>query len=252
MKRGSLFIVIILFLSACSVSEPGGTDVQEGNISDVQGENTMEENTMEEILLTKDEFIRLIEEYDVGVTIKDFEGVDVEEFIAYYFITKGVFDDFISGNAGLKQTLEDYINNTQRREEDKQKIPYLVRKLEYIDSTDEEYNQFIERYFEMLQMDAQFKGTDVSVIDVYKVAYNDEYQEIDFSFCQTSKSKELPILLVNNKNYMIDVFTGAETTYFADIFYSKSAKYLMYLGGNAKYDFDEYINIVKTFCEMDD
>ena len=260
MKKILIFVLSILLLAACNdskVHEPERPLQDDPDITGSQSAtNGQGENTMEEILLTKEEFVQLMEEYDVGVTIRDFEGIDIEDFIFKYRITEEYFDEFISmgpAKGALRQLIEWYIEELPSWEREKQLAPYLVRELKYVDSTEEEYKDFIDRYFSALQMDAEFLRKEADVVDVYVVEVDNKL--LLFKFCQTIKSKGLPISrgeFDKNENYSIhERFTG-ETSCYENIHYSKSSKYLMYLGGNAECGFEEYLNQIKTFCELDD
>ena len=105
MRKLTLVTLFILILSivACNTKVPIETKIQDNEL-------------IEEQLLTKEEFIQLIQEYDVGVTIQDFNKVNLDEFIAHYYISKEVFNKFISGNYSLSRNLERYIENAPRRD----------------------------------------------------------------------------------------------------------------------------------------
>ena len=138
-----IIVIIILLLTACN--NTSGKD-----ITNEQGENIMEEK-----LLTKEEFIQLIEENDVGVTIEDFNNVDIDDFIAHYHISMETFNKFISGDFILSGILEGYIELAPHWQKEQQLAPYLVQELKYVDSTDEEYMDFISRYFKAIGQNAE-------------------------------------------------------------------------------------------------
>ena len=234
-----LFIMLLLTTACQNTNVPTETNIQ--------GEEQMEEK-----LLTKEEFIQLIKENDVDVTVQSFDGVDMDEFIAYYYISKEVFDEFISGGFNLRRNLEGYIENAPLREEKKRMDPYLVRELKYIESTDNEYKEFIDKYFEALQVNAE-KYKEENGVEIYELNIEGNGTTY-FRFCRTSKSKKLELSKGekdDEENYMIIQYSG-DMNYYLDIYYSKSGKYLMYFDGNAGYSFEERLNIIRTFCELED
>ena len=230
----AILLIITLFVVACNNT------------------NTPVSNQQEEKLLTKEEFKQLIQEYDLGVTVKSFDRVNLDEFIAHYYISKEVFDKYIYGNYSLSRTLERYIENAPLREEKKRMDPYLVRELKYIESTDNEYKEFIDKYFEALQVNAE-KYKEENGVEIYELNIEGNGTTY-FRFCQTSKSKKLELSKGekdDEENYMIKQYSG-DMNYYLDIYYSKSGKYLMYFDGNARYNFEERLYLIQTFCELED
>ena len=243
MRKLTLVTLFILILSivACNTKVPIETKIQDNEL-------------IEEQLLTKEEFIQLIQEYDVGVTIQDFNKVNLDEFIAHYYISKEVFNKFISGNYSLSRNLERYIENAPRRDREALLYSYLVQELEYVNSTDEKYLDFISRYFNAIGQDANQIRTEDNGVLVYGYEIEGSGYFL-YGFCQTSKSKKLPISTGEkdkDKNYTIKLYSGDES-YYTNIYYSKSGKYLMYLDGNGKFEsYEAALDVIRTFCEMED
>ena len=241
-KIRCIIVLILLLLTACN--NTSGPD-----ITNEQGENIMEEK-----LLTKDEFIQLIKENDVGVTIENFNGVDIDEFIAHYQISTQIFNKFITGDFILSGILEGFIELTPHWQKEQQLAPYLVQELKYVESTYEEYMDFISRYFKATgQPAAQIRIEDNGVLLYgYEIEGSGYFL---YGFCQTSKSKKLTISRGEkdkDKNYTIKLYSGDES-YYKNIYYSKSGKYLMYYDGNGEYSsYEEALNVIRTFCEMED
>ena len=235
------FFILILSTVACNTKVPIETNNQNNIL-------------MEEKLLTKDEFIQLIKENDVGVTIENFNGVDIDEFIAHYQISTQIFNKFITGDFILSGILEGFIELTPHWQKEQQLAPYLVQELKYVESTYEEYMDFISRYFKATgQPAAQIRIEDNGVLLYgYEIEGSGYFL---YGFCQTSKSKKLPISRGEkdkDKNYTIKLYSGDES-YYKNIYYSKSGKYLMYYDGNGKIEsYEEALNVIRTFCELED
>ena len=115
MKKRTLIVAILVFL-AFSVS-----------CDKEYGEGQMEDN-----LLTKEEFIQLIEddaEYAAaGVTAQYFEDVDIEDFIYKYSINKEFLQEATPEN--MIWFKESYIRQLPSWEKDKKLAPYLVTELQ--------------------------------------------------------------------------------------------------------------------------
>jgi len=243
MKRLISILLIALLFSACNAYDPDKAIVQG-------------EEEMERILLTKEEFIKLIGEKEYGVSLQDFDTVDICDFIFKYKITQEYMEELILVDSSLTLTrlLEWYIEDMPNWEKKKQMAPYLVRELKYVDSTDEEYEDFIDSYFKELQLNSG----DMIIVEGDVLTYRFETSKgkwLSFNFCQTSKSKKLPISKGEKndaENYTIRIPVDKHMSYYRDIHYSKSGKYLMFLDGNSEYGFGERLNLIKTFCELED
>ena len=236
------FFILILSTVACNTKVPIETNNQNNIL-------------MEEKLLTKDEFIQLIKENDVGVTIESFNGVDINDFIFKYNINKELFEEISEDvNFTLGYLLEMYIEDLPYWQKEQQLAPYLVQELKYVESTYEEYMDFISRYFKATgQPAAQIRIEDNGVLLYgYEIEGSGYFL---YGFCQTSKSKKLPISRGEkdkDKNYTIKLYSGDES-YYKNIYYSKSGKYLMYYDGNGKIEsYEEALNVIRTFCELED
>jgi len=255
MKKIILVILAIVLLSACKETiepvEPISTNIPIATNN--PNSNKEGESNVEKVLLTKEEFVQLLEKYDLGVTIKDFDGLDIDDFILKYEVTQEFLDEVISDNSTISWFLGRYIEDMPEWEQQKKINPYLVRALKYADSVDEEYEEFIDRYFKALQIEAEFMYKDEDGVNIYMIRKNGE--RLFWGFCQTSKSEKLVLPDINlrlNETYKIELKDGTDEIHSADIYYSKNNKYLMYLDGEIGSDFDEYLNLVKTFCELED
>jgi hypothetical protein len=219
----------------------------------------------EEPLLSKEEFLKLIEEYDVGVTARDFDEVDIDDFVLKYEITQQLFDELNSGSSSLTfgRLLEWYVRDLPRWEREKALAPFLVRELQYVKSTEEEYLDFIDRYFEALGMDGRFYRQENNGILVYAVKQGEATRL--FNFCQTSESRQLKLSRGEKDredHYVIYIPTSQFLVgFYDDFYYSQNAKYLMYLSGfDFSYNEDdseddifyERLHLIQTFTELDD
>ena len=213
----------------------------------VNGANTKQSKTP----FTEESFLEYIEMHDTGLTEKDFKdaGVVIEAFLDYIDSTIETVNP-----QELEESFRNYLDYLERMgdgvEEDIEMAPYLVRELQYVESTDEEYQDFITRYFQAIHIDAKFYTKKEDGVVAYEAAAEQIYRL--YCFCQTNKSQELRMEL-SHAHYMI-VLQGREAFMYEwrDIFYSKSGKYLMYLSDQYGYPFEERLHIIKAFCEMKD
>jgi len=252
-----LIPVIFLFCACNNTSSDEGIDQAQNPVHETAlPENTeIEEEIIDFVLMTKEEFIRLIEENDMGVIIEDFDGIDIDDFIFEYGITKELVDELNIDH--LPRWLGNYIKNTPQRERERQRAPFLVYELKYVDSTEQEYKAFIDKYLNVLDVSEIVHNKEKDGFDFYLVEIVNQKGSIHFYFCQTSKSKVLPIAKGDKgteENYKIEVAAGSGEYYYTDFYYSKIGKYLMHLEYSAtvEYGFEETLNFVRTFCELDD
>lgn len=221
------------------------------------------------VRLSSEEFLQLVEEYSsfLELSASDFDDIDIDEFISYQGLTtREAFLDFYIHDDGssLGASLWIFIESKPRRDAEAQAAeqiaPYLVRELQYVDSTNEEFREFIDKYLETIDYEIERDYWDYYDTDygpVYTVILAGKEQEGAFrlSFLQTCKSKNWNISRGEKDNldyyriYVIDVIDG-ETGYWDTIFYSKCGRFLIY---DIRYSDSEGegFNIIKTFCEMD-
>ena len=95
--------------------------------------------------ITKEELFEYIETHDAGVTIEDFEGIDMEEFIK----SGGGFraGNEISPNYNFISAIEMY----WYKKEIERIEPYLAYEIKMVDSTDEEFEEFKERFVKIIE-----------------------------------------------------------------------------------------------------
>ena len=130
---------------------------------DEQGEKEMEIQ-----LLTVEEFIKCIEENQhleaVDITVDDLEGIDIEGFIEYGHFTKDSF-----GRRYLRNALESYLVHV----EDEKLLEYLAHELVSVDSTDEEYEKFKQKFIPAIDGKIISSGKYKDLIDWYRVIFKD-------------------------------------------------------------------------------
>jgi hypothetical protein len=113
------------------------------------GVNKEGEDDMSEPLLTREEFLRIVAENKValGVTVSDFNDVDIDEFIEYLELTEVyLYERFIMGSGVFKKRYENFL----LRLENRRFAAFQSQELIIADSTDEEYETFKAMFFERI------------------------------------------------------------------------------------------------------
>jgi len=140
MKKVLIMLLALLVLSgsACNIS----------TIVPAQDDLSNKEEIMEEPLLTKEEFLRRVSENEeaLGVTIADFNDIDVDDFIEFRKLTETDLEAFIAGRRIFSAVFESYVSGIERR----RVLKYAERELTVKDSTDEEFEEFKAVFFESI------------------------------------------------------------------------------------------------------
>jgi len=113
------------------------------------GERDLGVNEMGEQLLTKNEFLQLLSEHEeiLEVSVADFDDVDVEDFIIVQGFSEKRFLAFVEYMPGnFKTYLKNYISGLKIRNID----DYRPTEIIIADSTEEEFEDFLNRYIEAL------------------------------------------------------------------------------------------------------
>lgn len=117
-------------------------------------------------LITAQELLQYIRDNDVGVTEDDFNGIDVDEFIECWQITR-----YSYGN--LRYRLDNYESSRESYMTGK----LMVRELISVDSTQDEYDAFIETFFEKLNIAYETVGVDNNGLYYYNVYPNPDKRD---------------------------------------------------------------------------
>ena len=141
----TILLIIALLFSACSGNNKGvdadnhteqnDTSMINSTLPENPGEET---EAVNERLITKEELFEYIQSNDVGLTIEDFEGIDVEDFLVFWQFTPSNI-----GNYLCKASLEMYLDDLGIKE----RTRYFAKEKISVESTDEEYENFIEKFF---------------------------------------------------------------------------------------------------------
>ena len=119
-KKNNVFIILLLvvsLLSGCSIP--------------------LEEEEIQ--FIKEEEFIQYIKANDVGVTPKDIEDINIDDFIKTWYLTNENIKDRV-----LSNLLNDYLENNEWQDNEKFIEPYLAYELRKVDSSDEEYEEFVQ------------------------------------------------------------------------------------------------------------
>jgi hypothetical protein len=172
MRKLTTLAFLLFIISSCSTSqletEVTGLAASEENSQD-EGESAMNEP-----LLTSEEFLELVSKYEeiLGVTVADFDDIDIEDFIEWNNLTEYVFYGFIEGGMIFTAFFNQHVSMLVTRAKD----AYLPTELRIVDSTEEEFNQFKEQFFEIIggEEGVRHHGTAFGLVGRYSFMEREE------------------------------------------------------------------------------
>jgi len=204
--------------------------------------NKKGEEKMEFTFMTKEEFITYIDTNDTDVTLEDFDGIDIDDFISQSYFSKENISHY-----SLAVALDDYL----RRMERQRRAAYMAQEIVSVDSSDVEYEKFRDQLILSIGGGVESAGKH-NTLDVYQVSYTDSGGKKTWDYIyigQTKHLKKYSTIRDNAGYYIIQLPMDSEGLYFTSGFcYSKNKKYfLIAAAGN-----DFFFELIKAFCEIDD
>lgn len=162
-------IIIYLCCIAIALCSCGSNNGSGGYKPEITGnhinENTKQGSDVDMTLATGQELLEYIKDNDIGLTEKDFEGIDIDDFIKHCYITSERL-----GRFNLKTLVKSYKDYNYHE----QRAGIMAKEIISVDSTDEEYQAFVEAYLKELNKETLFIGTNNSMLlDVYTVIAED-------------------------------------------------------------------------------
>ena len=189
------------------------------------------EEEMEIVLMTREEFIKYIEENQdmetVDITAGDLEGIDIDGFIAY-----GYFSEENVGRGYLRNALESYLDHL----ESERLSVYLAHEIVSIESTDSEYDEFRARFIVSIT-DGKIiaSGKEIDLIDYYRMSYEDLEGKTMTEYMWVGQTKHFDKFVIRDEDgvSLIQIpWDSSGFGYEGPFFYNKSQKY--FLTGNGK------------------
>jgi len=227
-------LVCLLTITIIACTFPGCTD-------NVKGEEDKEYE-----LISKEKFIEYIENNDVDVTMEDFKDVDIEDFIATNHIT----EEWVK-RLNLSVLLEHYLAVL----ESNKRPTYLAREIVSVDSTDEEFKEFKNRFIynvNGLVGDFEYAGSFDQYLTIYAFDYIDEDREESRERLYIGQTKYLGEYVTSNYDnpdwcYVIFLPMSSDGLVYEQSFsYNKDKKYFLVLNQYAVFD-----ELIRTFTETE-
>lgn len=243
-KWKNLPISLLLFCMAfilCSCDRCGSPKQEPATIN--MGQER--ESTME--LITSQELLQIIRDNDTGITEDDFEGIDIDDFIAFCrFPTPSKREDTRLLN--LRPHLDRYLNHLEMKLYDTSQ--FLALELVRVNSTDEEYEAFIEAFFRALDMEYVDLGITRDGLDSYVVYGDNNRDSSNGYYLYIGRTVDIRKYKIEGEGPFALHLGGGffETTVFMDIFCDKESKFFLCMDGPSGGDF-HYV-ILKTFTEV--
>jgi len=241
MKRLLIFLLIgVLFFCACNSNTNGSdqtndqtnTSTEETLPGDIEGDETMNER-----LITKEELFEYIQTHDVGLTIDDFEGIDVEDFLAFWQFSPSNIGDYL-----CKASLEIYLNSLNINE----RLYYFAEEKISVDSTDEEFEKSIKDFFATISVNI-------------KSSYYDEtskfyrYEITNYDYIYIARTKDINEISIGydpnwHPELLVAYIPYGDAKISGNICYSKNKKYMLLANPLD----DQLFEYVKVFSEIND
>ena len=209
----------------------------------VSPESTEGGEAMSERLITEDELLEYIQTHDVGLSIEDFDQINIEDFILSRHLTP------LSVSNLWKKTLENYLIDLARNERAK----YMAQEKYSVESTNEVYECFINDFFLAINKDVVNKAV---VLGFNRYDINRDSDAADTIILYIAQTKNINELNVyrNEKSTtpeLLEVFIangpdGAGVS--GNFCYSKNKKYMLLAN---LYD-EVLFEYVKALCTIND
>jgi len=234
-----LLLIWVLLLCACDSNSNGpnqtndqtNTSTEEEQSGDKEGEEMMDER-----LITKEELFEYIQTHNVGLTIEDFKGIDVEDFISYcYFTTSSI-------RQLSRKSLDDYLEELEWRV----RISFFAKEKFSVDSSDEEYQKFLNDFFKAINKDVI-----ASYFDDQSGFYR--YELAGKEYLYISRTKDIDQIAIGT-NPIIDLellvafIPHGDARIRENFCYSRNKKYMLLADPLD----DQLFEYVKVFCEIND
>jgi hypothetical protein len=235
----SLFIGLAVALCSC-----GGEGDPDDPAADVPAilaiKNIKKEGDTTMKLATKQELLQYIKDNEVGLTEEDFDGVDIDGFIEHYQFTTEEFARF-----NLKVLLEDY--KTDKVYEQKAEI--MAKEIKSVDSTDEEYQAFVEAYLKAVGKEYYFIGADKRfLLDVYGI----KTEKINYCICigKTKNMDKYDISSGDSYGALEIYLPDGDMVMCVTYCYSNDGKFFLFVSPEGDDDFIHELSLIFTEVNM--
>jgi hypothetical protein len=206
------------------------------------------EGKMDERLITKDELLEYIQTHSVGLSLEDFDDINVDELITRGRITtRIVHPSNLNTSLYLETALRDYKRDLEWNERAK----YMAQEKCNVESTDSEYERFIKEFFAAIGAEAVTPVEELGFhrYNIYPgsgttdriILYIAQTKNIDELNVYTNEKSTRPALL---EVFIANGPDGAGVS--GNFCYSKNKKYMLLAN---LYD-GQLFEYVKVFCEM--
>lgn len=186
--------------------------------------------------MTKEEFIEFVLTRNLNITIEDFDGIDIDDFIHVQKIQKHLFDvaaEDIS-KINFKGSLIVYLN--------KKLEPYMAKEIKSVISTEEEYKSFKEEYLRKINASNELLFVDEYSIDNYNIFAGEKGHRVKIG--QTQNFEKCNITKNYQGFYCVTYYGDPSVS--IEIFYSRNSKYFILANMIDKAEYE----LIKVFCEM--
>jgi hypothetical protein len=229
-KALTIFLVMMLLLCGCIKSDDSNID---------NGVNEMGER-----LLTKAEFLKIVSENEgeLGMTVADFDDVDINDFIKVKKFTETIIGYYTSGRINFIASFDSYVSGIEWR-----KIKtYQPQEMRIAESTDEDYERFLSKYIKKLGGGDSVVTPFILTSEIYIIQEGDYRAKFEIFRTQDIEQYEEGWVFSENPAGVVTILSqdGKEGRYF---YLSTNGKFFIvfYAGPHTEHT-------VKAFCEIND
>ena len=242
-----IILAIICMTTGCQDKEsveplyPGEAIDTEDTGEQTDTTNQEEEEEMEFDFMTKKEFIDYIETHDTGVTVEDFEGIDIDDFIHKRFLTN---DNIYRFN--LVSALEAYLRNLEAEN----RAVYFAQEIVSVESTDAEYEMFIKKFIAATGLKIEAIDT-FDGLDPFYAYYEDEDGKEKWQYIYIGQTKNFSQIDVDYKEgdgygYPVIIIRNGDMGSENRFCYNKNKKYFL-----ISYLNDDVFDLEEIFTAME-
>jgi uncharacterized protein YxeA len=163
---------------------------EDAQLAEYDENNTQKSDyTMSDALLTSEEFLRLVSKYEeqLGVTVADFDEIDIDDFIEQLNLTEYVFYGFIDGGMIFIAFFNRYVSRLGTRA----KEAYFPAERRMVDSTEEELERFKEQFFEKIGGEEGVEHVRTFEMNIREYAFHEGEHRTTFMISRTMHFEQL-------------------------------------------------------------
>ena len=188
-------------------------------------------------LLTAHYLVQYIKENSTGLTEGDFSSIGIDDFIRHWYLTSETYTKY-----NLRKLLDSYQDHIIREA----RAEIMAKDIKSVDSTDEEYEAFVEAFFNAAEGEIHGLGS-TDGLDVYNIVTADEQYQI-----RIGRTKNIDHYDIRNTGFYVtyEIYLPSGDMQLRTGFcYSSNEKFFLIVIPHGKGDDSEH-EIYKLFTQV--